>query len=92
MAAWAKQVEDAAGRNPMMVAPSPFEEAEFELVLVPVNGGGNGDGENQKAFGRSVEGQKNREWVLVEFWKMWAWQKQKEEKWEARNGEIQARQ
>jgi hypothetical protein len=67
-----KQMQEGTRKDPMMVAPSPFEEAQSELALVPVNGGGNGDGENQKAFGCSVEGQKNREWVSVEFWKMWA--------------------
>jgi len=66
-----KQMQEQTRKDPMMVAPSLFEEAEFELALVPRNGSGNGDGENQMAFGCSVEGQKNHEWVLVEFWKMW---------------------
>ena len=55
-------------KDPIMVAPSLFEEAEFGLVLVPVNG--NGDRENQKAFWCSVEGQKNHKWMLVEFREM----------------------
>jgi len=73
-----ERVRDMTGKNLMTaqaelaLVPSPFEEAQSELALVPVNGGGNGDGENQKAFGCSVEGQKNCERVSVEFWKMWA--------------------
>ena len=70
-------VRDMTGKNPMTVqpelalVPSPFEEAQSELVQVPVNGGGNSNVGNQRVFQCLVEALINHRWALVEFWEIW---------------------
>jgi len=70
-------VRDMTGKNPMTaqpelaLVPSPFEEAQSELVQVPVNGGRNGNVGNRRVFQCLVEALINHKWALAEFWEIW---------------------